>query len=84
MNLSPVQRILGALLMAFSFFMLPPLCVSDLYGSAVTADPWSLQFLMHGDGAARAFIIAFAAIFLTGVILWFPARSGGRHGKQDL
>jgi len=84
MNLSPVQRILGALLMAFSFFMLPPLCVSYLYGSAVTADPWSLQFLMHGDGAARAFIIAFAAIFLTGVILWYPARSGGRHGKQDL
>jgi trk system potassium uptake protein TrkH len=84
MNLTPVQRILGALLMAFSFFMLPPLGVSYLYGYAATTDPWSLQFLMHGDGAARAFIIAFAAIFLTGVVLWYPARSGGRHGKQDL
>ena len=50
MNLTPVQRILGALLMAFSFFMLPPLGVSYLYGYAATADPWEQTGL--GDYAA--------------------------------
>ena len=81
MNLSPVQRILGSLLMAFSFFMLPPLAVSYYFGLKVTADPLSFAFIMNGDGAARAFILGFAIIFLAGVTLWYPARR--RPGRQE-
>ena len=45
MGYHPVQRILGSLLMAFSFFMLPPLFVSYLAGLQVTEDPLSFYFL---------------------------------------
>jgi trk system potassium uptake protein TrkH len=84
MGYHPVQRILGSLLMAFSFFMLPPLFVSYLAGLQVTEDPFSLYFLVHGDGGARAFILGFAIIFLAGVLLWYPARAGQAQGARDL
>jgi len=83
MSYHPVQRILGSLLMAFSFFMLPPLFVSYFYGWQTSEDPYSLFFLIHGDGGARAFILAFAIIFLAGILLWYPAR-GGADGGRDL
>ncbi|MGD8424715.1 MAG: TrkH family potassium uptake protein [Gammaproteobacteria bacterium] len=84
MSSHPVQRILGSLLMAFSFFMLPPLFLSYFYGFRLTDDPFSLFFLVHGDGGARAFILGFAIIFLAGVLLWYPARAGrpGADGRE--
>ena len=84
MSSHPVQRILGSLLMAFSFFMLPPLFLSYFYGFRLTDDPFSLFFLVHGDGGARAFILGFAIIFLAGILLWYPARAGrpGADGRE--
>jgi len=74
MRLIAVQRILGALLMAFSIFMLMPLGVSYLYSATAPADLLSIDFLLTGDGAARPFLLAFASIFLIGVALWAPVR----------
>jgi len=58
MRFEPVQRILGVLLMVFSTTMLPPLLIS----------------LSIGDGTEEPFIIAFAIIFGSGALLWFPVR----------
>jgi len=53
-----VQRLLGVLLALFSLSMVPPIAVS-----------W-----YSGDGAAGAFQIAFAALLLAGLALWWPVR----------
>ena len=74
MRLIAVQRILGALLMAFSIFMLVPLAVSYVYGASSLGDLLSPAFLLLGDGAARPFLFAFSTIFLVGVALWAPVR----------
>ena len=62
MRLIAVQRILGALLMAFSLFMLVPLGISYLYGATSFSDLLSTSFLLTGDGAARPFLFAFSTI----------------------
>jgi trk system potassium uptake protein TrkH len=54
-----IQRILGLLLMLFSFTMLTPLPVSFYY---------------H-DGATLAFVVAFLVTAITGAVFWFPVRS---------
>ena len=51
-----VQKVLGLLLMLFSFTMLPPALVS----------------LIYGDGAGLPFIIAFAVILGVGLLIWLP------------
>lgn len=57
-RLAVVQRILGILLMLFSFTMLVPLGVDAIYR----------------DGGASAFVIAFLITFLTGFVIWWPVR----------
>ncbi len=58
MQLSVTQRILGFLLISFSFTLLPPMAVS----------------LWYQDEGLRAFIIAFFVMSGIGVLCWFPAR----------
>ncbi len=62
MNLFAVQRILGLLLVLFSFTMLPPIAVS----------------LFYGDGNQGPFIDAFAFLLLAGGIIWWPVRKHAR------
>jgi len=59
MQLYAIQRILGLLLMLFSFTMLPPLLVAFYYGEAVE----------------MPFIVAFLVTFITGTISWFLVRN---------
>ena len=59
MQLFVIQRILGLLLMLFSFTMLPPVLVSWFYS----------------DGATMPFFIAFLVTIITGAVCWFPVRS---------
>ena len=59
MQLFVIQRILGLLLMLFSFTMLPPVLVSWFYS----------------DGATMPFFAAFLVTIITGVVCWFPVRS---------
>lgn len=63
MQLLTIQRILGILLAVFSITMLPPVLVSWLYQ----------------DGAANAFLQAFALLLTIGLLLWLPAR---KHRKE--
>ena len=63
MQLMTIQRILGILLSLFSITMLPPVLVS-----------W-----WFNDGAATAFLTAFAILVSTGLLLWLPAR---KHRKE--
>ncbi len=58
MRLTVVQRILGLLLMLFSFTMLVPGVVS----------------LWYQDGAVLAFVTAFALALSLGLVCWLPAR----------
>ncbi len=58
MKLQPVQKVLGLLLMLFSFTMLPPAGVA----------------LWYGDGAAMPFVIAFLLILGSGIFIWLPVR----------
>ena len=58
-----VQRILGLLLVLFSFTMVPPLVVAWLYA----------------DGNAASFAIAMAAIAGGGIVLWLPVREYRRE-----
>jgi trk system potassium uptake protein TrkH len=53
-----IQRIVGMLLMVFSFSMLPPALVGVIYG----------------DGAVLPFITAFFIMSVSGLALWFPVR----------
>ncbi len=64
MHLPIVQRVLGILLMAFSLSLLPPVLVS-----------W-----WFGDGAARAFLVAFALTLGAGMLSWATVRGG----RQEL
>ncbi len=52
------QRILGILLMVFSFTMVPPMVVSVIYL----------------DGAFEAFFYAFAVTLITGIVAWLPVK----------
>ena len=63
MQLSVIQRILGLLLVIFSFTMLPPALVGFLY-----KDPSILPF-----------IFAFALVFIIGAIMWYPVRNRKRE-----
>ena len=63
MQFSAVQRILGILLMLFSLTMLPPVVVS----------------LWYGDGAASAFVIAFALTFMAGAVSWVLVKDQTRE-----
>ncbi|MCB1760992.1 MAG: TrkH family potassium uptake protein [Gammaproteobacteria bacterium] len=63
MNFSAVQRILGILLMLFSFTMLPPIVVSVWYA----------------DGAMPPFAIAFLLTFMAGAIFWAPVQGQKRE-----
>lgn len=58
MQIKTILRLLGLLLMIYSFSMLPPVGVNWIY---------------H-DGIIGPFIIAFAATFITGLLLWIPFR----------
>ena len=59
MQRTAIQRILGFLLMLFSFTMLPPALVGVFYG----------------DGAVIPFLIAFAILLVAGLVLWLPVKS---------
>ena len=54
-----IQRILGILLMVFSFSMVPPMVVSVIYL----------------DGAFEAFFNAFAVTLITGIVAWLPVKN---------
>jgi trk system potassium uptake protein TrkH len=56
MQLTVIQRVVGLLLMLFSFSMLPPVLVG----------------LIYGDGGVVAFLDGFAVTFFMGLILWLP------------
>ena len=58
MNPIVVLRIIGLLLMVFSFTMLPPVLVGMVYG----------------DGELTPFIDAFGVMSVTGLVIWFPVR----------
>jgi trk system potassium uptake protein TrkH len=66
MNLQPVQRILGLLLMVFSIAMLPPAIVS----------------LLYADGEFLHFIESFLFLFVIGGIVWYPARNNRRDLRR--
>ncbi|WP_455209980.1 TrkH family potassium uptake protein [Kaarinaea lacus] len=58
-----IQRIVGLLLVIFSFAMLPPALVG----------------LVYGDGAVVPFITAFFMMSVGGLALWFPVRKVQRE-----
>ena len=58
MQFAAILRIIGLLLMIFSFTMLPPALVGVIYG----------------DGAIVPFLTAFIVILCAGVVLWLPVR----------
>jgi len=64
MHPTAIQRILGLLLAVFSTTMLPPLAVS----------------LLAGDGEHNAFLVAFVALLVIGLMCWFPVR----HVRREL
>ena len=66
MNLQPVQRILGLLLMIFSFAMLPPVVVS----------------LIYTDGEALHFMQSFLFLLAMGTVIWFPVRRNRRELRR--
>jgi trk system potassium uptake protein TrkH len=59
MQHAAILRIIGLLLMIFSFTMLPPALVGVIYG----------------DGEILAFLFAFAVTLIVGVVLWLPVRN---------
>jgi trk system potassium uptake protein TrkH len=63
MQLSVTQRILGLLLISFSFTLFPPMGVS----------------LWYQDEALWAFIVAFLVMCGVGIVLWFPARDAKKE-----
>lgn len=63
MQLLVIQRILGLLLVIFSFTMLPPAVIG----------------LIYDDLSITPFIKGFFLVFLAGGILWFPARDHKRE-----
>tara|TARA_B110000438_G_scaffold257957_1_gene266352 strand:- start:251 stop:1705 length:1455 start_codon:yes stop_codon:yes gene_type:complete len=61
-NLKSVQKLLGKLVMLFSFTMLLPFIVSGIYDDVNTAS---------------SFLQSFFYILIAGSLLWFPSRSAG-------
>lgn len=59
MSFRVVLRVLGVLLMIFSFTLIPPSLVSVFYA----------------DGVTSAFILAFVVTLLTGLLIWFPVHN---------
>jgi len=59
MQFSVIQRILGLLLVVFSFFQLPPMLVS----------------LLYTDGELAAFFHSFAICLISGIVLWLPVKN---------
>lgn len=59
MQFRVIQRILGILLMVFSFTMVPPMIVSIIYY----------------DGAFEPFFNAFAVTLITGIVAWLPVKN---------
>ena len=59
MQHAAILRIIGLLLMIFSFTMLPPALVGVIYG----------------DGEILSFMFAFAVTLIAGVVLWLPVRN---------
>jgi trk system potassium uptake protein TrkH len=56
MHIKMILRILGILLMIFSFSMVPPIAVSFFYA----------------DGASVPFLVAFSITIITGFVIWSP------------
>jgi len=63
MQLLVIQRILGILLVIFSFTMLPPVFIG----------------LIYDDLSVSPFIKGFFLLFIIGALLWFPARNKKRE-----
>lgn len=63
MQLLVIQRILGLLLVIFSFTMLPPALIG----------------LIYSDPSVLPFIKGFFFVFMVGAVLWFPARNRKRE-----
>ena len=59
MQFSVIQRILGLLLVMFSFTQIPPMIVS----------------LLYTDGELVAFFYTFAATLISGIVLWLPVKN---------
>ena len=59
MQFTVIQRIVGLLLMVFSFTMLPPAAVGVIYG----------------DTTVMPFIDGFLVTLITGLVLWLPVRN---------
>lgn len=58
MQFSVIQRILGQLLIIFSFFQITPMIVS----------------LLYTDGELVAFFYTFAITLITGIVMWLPVK----------
>lgn len=68
MHIAVIARVLGMLLMIFSFTMLSPIIVSSIYGEATSS----------------TFLIAFAITLLSGLLFWLPAmRKKGELRTRD-
>jgi len=63
MQIIVIQRILGVLLVVFSFTMLPPAIIG----------------LIYEDLSVSPFIKGFFLLIIVGVLLWFPARTQKRE-----
>lgn len=63
--LGATQRIVGLLLMIFSFTMLAPAVVA----------------LIYGDGGEYSFLVSFAITLISGCVIWFPQRNCRRELK---
>jgi len=59
MQFSVIQRILGLLVVMFSFTQIPPMIVS----------------LVYTDGELVAFFYTFAATLISGIVLWLPVKN---------
>ena len=68
MHIAVIARVLGMLLMIFSFTMLSPIIVSSIYG----------------ESTSSTFLIAFAITLLFGLLFWLPAmRKKGELRTRD-
>ena len=59
MQYAVILRILGILLILFSFTMIPPLVIS----------------LAYDDGSLMSFVLAFLIILSIGLLFWLPVRN---------
>ena len=68
MHIAVIARVLGMLLMIFSFTMLSPIIISSIYG----------------ESTSSTFLIAFAITLLSGLLFWLPAmRKKGELRTRD-